>query len=305
MRLRIRHKLHQQFDEDVRNVTRILRLTPRSHEGQHVISWRLDVDVDCVLKAGEDGFGNITHSFTAKGPCEALTISVAGEVDNFDAVGVVRGSAERLPPELYLRSTPLTQADETLRAFAKDAAAGAQSRVGSMHALQDALHAAMRFDPEQEDAEDAPAAFARQSGSGRDFAHVMAACARHLGIPARVTSGYYLCEDKLRGLRHAWCEAHIEGLGWTGFDAAHRVCPQERHVRLATGLDYLAAAAIRGIGGHTTETLDISAPFTLNWSQTQSQWQGGAGQGQQQGPAQQQGQVQSQGGQSQSQGRAK
>ena len=60
MRLRIRHQIHQTFETPARNVTRVLRLTPRSYEGQHVINWRLDVDTDCVLKAGEDGFGNIT-----------------------------------------------------------------------------------------------------------------------------------------------------------------------------------------------------------------------------------------------------
>ncbi len=291
MRLRIRHKIHHHFDGPTRNVTRVLRLTPRSHEGQHVIAWRLDVDVDCILKAGEDGFGNLTHTFTAKGPCEGLTISVAGEVDNFDAAGIVRGSAERMPVELYLRETALTLAEEPLRIFAREATAGETTALGRLHALQDRLHETMTFEADLPEGPGATAAFVGGKGNGRDFAHVMAACARLLGIPARVTSGYYLCEDKKRGMSHAWCEAHVDRLGWTGFDAAHKICPQESHVRLATGLDYLSAAAVRGVGGETpSETLDISAPFTLGWGQ--SQWQS-------QGPG---GQSQRQGGQSQSQG---
>ena len=106
MRLTVRHHLGYGFRDPARNVTRILRLTPRSFEGQHVVSWQIDVDTDCVLKAGEDGFGNLTHTFTAKGPVERLGITVVGEIENFDAAGVVRGCAERLPVELFLRETP-------------------------------------------------------------------------------------------------------------------------------------------------------------------------------------------------------
>jgi transglutaminase-like putative cysteine protease len=58
---------------------------------------------------------------------------------------------------------------------------------------------------------------------------------------------------------HAWAEAWVESLGWVGFDIANRICPTERHVRLATGLDATYAAPIvgsrRGGGG---EKLEVS-----------------------------------------------
>ncbi len=41
-------------------------------------------------------------------------------------------------------------------------------------------------------------------------------------------------------------KAHIEGLGWIGFDAANRQCPTDAYVRVAVGLDYLGAAPVRG-----------------------------------------------------------
>jgi transglutaminase-like putative cysteine protease len=52
---------------------------------------------------------------------------------------------------------------------------------------------------------------------------------------------------------HAWAEAHIEGLGWVGFDVSNAMCPDERYVRVATGLDYSDAAPVIGtrIGGET------------------------------------------------------
>jgi len=45
---------------------------------------------------------------------------------------------------------------------------------------------------------------------------------------------------------HAWAEAWVEGLGWVGFDPANGICATERYVRVATGLDYLGAAPVRG-----------------------------------------------------------
>lgn len=284
MRLSIRHRIAYRFPEPVRNVTRILRLTPRSHEGQHVVDWQIDIDIDCVLKAGEDGFGNITHGFTAKGPCEALSIAVTGEVDNFDAAGVVRGSAERMPIELYLRDTPLTLADDALRSFARQAVRDSTSRLDQLHALLGALHKAVHFDTALSDAPSGCAAFAAGAGNGRDLAHIYTACARHLGIPARVACGYYVQEDARAGFGHSWSEAFVDGLGWTGFDAAHDMCPQERHIRIASALDGLGAAPVRGLGTETTtEELDIRASFQAGRGFGQSQSQGPGWQRQSQG----------------------
>jgi transglutaminase-like putative cysteine protease len=73
-----------------------------------------------------------------------------------------------------------------------------------------------------------------------------------LRAPARYVSGYYLRTDRQeQDAGHAWAEAHVEGLGWVGFDPAHGVCMTERHVRVAVGPDYLEAAPARGaqVGG--------------------------------------------------------
>ncbi len=57
---------------------------------------------------------------------------------------------------------------------------------------------------------------------------------------------------------HAWAEAYIDGLGWVGFDVSNRVCPGVEYLRLASGLDYLEAAPIRGMRrGGGEETLDV------------------------------------------------
>ena len=58
---------------------------------------------------------------------------------------------------------------------------------------------------------------------------------------------------------HAWAEAHIDGIGWVGFDVSNQISPDERYVRVATGLDYSEAAPIHGIrmGDHGEERLNV------------------------------------------------
>jgi transglutaminase-like putative cysteine protease len=58
---------------------------------------------------------------------------------------------------------------------------------------------------------------------------------------------------------HAWAEAHIDGLGWVGFDVSNGISPDTRYVRVASGLDYADAAPVSGtrIGGNT-ETLSVA-----------------------------------------------
>ncbi len=98
MRIRVHHETRFRFDAPVKSLIQSLHLTPRNHEGQHVASWRIDIDVDCRLKPSEDAYGNLTHMFTCEGPVEAIAVSVSGEVETFDTAGVVRGSVERFPP---------------------------------------------------------------------------------------------------------------------------------------------------------------------------------------------------------------
>ena len=57
---------------------------------------------------------------------------------------------------------------------------------------------------------------------------------------------------------HAWAEAHIDGLGWVGFDISNGISPDTRYVRVATGLDYSDAAPVSGtrVGG-AREVLEV------------------------------------------------
>ncbi|MFT6009030.1 MAG: transglutaminase-like putative cysteine protease, partial [Parasphingorhabdus sp.] len=64
----------------------------------------------------------------------------------------------------------------------------------------------------------------------------------------RYVSGYLMMSDRVdQDATHAWAEAHIQGLGWVGFDVSNGYSPDERYVRIATGLDYREASPISGM----------------------------------------------------------
>jgi transglutaminase-like putative cysteine protease len=276
MRLRITHETAYRYQTPASRAIQILRLTPRGHEGQFVINWRIDIDRDCRLQASTDPFGNRVHSFTVEGPLDGLVITAEGEVETIDMNGVVRDQVERVPAGVFLRETPLTAADEAIRGFAEDVATSAgPSPLDVFHALMLAIRNHMRFDVNATDTgTSAVEAFAHGHGVCQDFAHVFIAAARHLGYPARYVGGY-LYQPALSqrqsqpGLEqmqatdaqdagHAWAEALVPDLGWVGFDPANGVSPTGAYVRVAVGLDYLGAAPVRGTRyGGAGETLSV------------------------------------------------
>ena len=265
MRIRVRHQTTYSYAKPARRLSQRLRLTPRGHAGQQVVGWRVGVDLDCALVAGEDAFGNVVHRLEAPGPVDAVTIVAEGAVDVSDSVGLVRGAPECFPPELYMRASPLAHADAAIAEFAADVARGRRDRLDRLHALMSSLNARMAFDPDATHvATSAPEAFALRRGVCQDFAHVFLAAARLMDAPARYVAGYYLRADGVEEpAGHAWTEAYVDDLGWVGFDATHGVCPGERHVRVAIGLDYLDAAPVRGVrDGGGEESLGVALKVT-------------------------------------------
>lgn len=274
MRLRVAHETVYRYDTPVKSAIQLLRLTPRNHDGQFVVRWRIDVSEDCRLEPHVDAFGNLTHAFTVDGPLSELRVGVAGEVETQDTAGVVHGALERFPPSLFLRETPLTTADAGIRAFADDAARAADAPLGRLHALQARIHESFTFDADPTRTTTlATEAFAMKRGVCQDYAQVFIAAARHLGIPARYIGGYFLRADgeNVQEAGHAWAEAHVGDLGWIAFDPTNGICATEAHVRVAVGLDYLGAAPIRGTRfGGTGESLKVVIHMDQSARQTQN-----------------------------------
>jgi transglutaminase-like putative cysteine protease len=269
MRLRVAHKSIYRYDPPASGVIQVLRLTPRNHEGQYVVDWRIDVTPDVRLANHEDAFGNICHVFTAEGPLDELRVEVDGQVETQNSNGVVHSTVERFPPSLYLRDTALTQSDDAIRAFAANIrAANRSDTLGDLHGLLDQLHADISLDDTEtgEAGQSAPTinatkSFALKRGNARDLTHIFIGAAHTLGIPARFVGGYFHKPDTQAALdsSHAWAEAYVPDLGWVAFDPANGFCPTDAHVRVAVGLDYLGAAPMRGTRlGIGAEKLEVA-----------------------------------------------
>jgi transglutaminase-like putative cysteine protease len=267
MRLRISHSTTYKYDPPASGVIQILRLTPGSHDGQYVADWQIDLSTDSRLDVHYDSFGNITHVLTF-GQLSDLTVSVEGLVETHDTGGVLRGTDERFPPSMFLRSTPLTEVNVEMATFAKGLRAESEhDTLGFLHALLLMINEHMTFDVDPTNTgTTAIEAFKLKRG----------VCARSAGVPARFVSGHFLRADGVvhQEAGHAWAEAYVENLGWVGFDAANAICTTDAHVRVAIGLDYLGAAPVRGTrygGGKETMSVAIKVDQAGRQSQSQDQ----------------------------------
>ena len=89
-------------------------------------------------------------------------------------------------------------------------------------------------------------------GVCQDFAHIMIALVRGLGMPCRYVSGYLFQqgEGDVRssdGATHAWVEVLTPDLGWVGFDPTNNLMAGDRHIRVAIGRDYADVPPTRGV----------------------------------------------------------
>jgi transglutaminase-like putative cysteine protease len=265
MRIRISHATTYHYDTPPTGVTQLLRLTPRNHDGQYVVSWRIDLSDDCMLHQHEDAFGNITHSFTAEGPFDKLSVTVDGEVETQDNHGLVKGAIERFPPALFLRETDLTLADPAINDFAETTRSESGkdiTQLALLHELMKSLNREITFDTSPtQPATTAAEAFKLRRGVCQDLTHIFIAAARRLGIPARYIGGHFFRADGVTAQEagHAWVEAFVEDLGWVGFDPTNGISATDAHVRVAAGLDYLGASPVRGTRyGGSGETLKVA-----------------------------------------------
>jgi transglutaminase-like putative cysteine protease len=277
MQLTVRHVTTYAYSEPARGVIQLLRATPASFNGQNVLDWRIDVDCDARLREGRDGYGNITHMLYVDKPVSRLSVSVNGRVLTEDRAGIVHGLPHDLPPQVFCRSTPLTEAGPALAALARTLEAGPDPALGRLHQLNRRLHETTRFDTEATGADtSAEQACAAGHGVCQDFAHMFVAAARLLGIPARYISGHLFRRDgaHVQEAAHAWAEAWVGDLGWVAFDPTNGISPDDAYIRIACGLDYRDAAPVAGArsgGGEEHLAVEVAVSETQQQAHHQSQ----------------------------------
>ena len=261
MQLQVNYTTEYKYEQPPRKIIQLLRVTPASFSGQAVLDWRIDVDCDARLREDRDGYGNIVHRLYIDKPIRSLAVTVAGRVITEDKAGVVQGLPHDLPPLVFLRTTPLTEAGPAIQRLAEQTDQGEAPPLDKLHRLAARLHDGMRFDTEATGVDTrAEEALGEGHGVCQDFAHIFIAVARRMGIPARYISGHLFRRDGefVQEAAHAWAEAFIPDLGWTAFDAVNGICTDDAYVRVACGLDYRDAAPVAGArAGGGAENLSV------------------------------------------------
>lgn len=251
MRLRIRHVTRYRFENPVTYGLQQLRKTPKSSHQQTVIAWETAVEGGRKELGFEDHNNNSVELISfARGATE-LTVRSQGEIELAQTHGVLGPHRGPAPLWLFRRATPRTRAGAGCRALIRDVTG--DTDLERLHGLSQAIVDTVGYELGSSRADwTAEEALAGGRGVCQDHAHIFAACAREMGFPARYVSGYLLMDDRIeQDAMHAWAEAHLDGLGWVGFDVSNGISPDIRYVRVATGLDYDEAAPVRGtrIGG--------------------------------------------------------
>ena len=240
-----------------------VRKTPRHDAHQEVLAFDICVEPRARVHGFADALGNDVRHFDVPQPHASLLVVARSRVRVDPAtIGV-----ESLPPETFaeldrasdrgdhwdfLQPSRYAQATERVRAFAAEVGiARAADPLTTMRRLTDTLNREMSYVPESTRVDTSTdEAVATRKGVCQDFAHLEATLARLCGIPCRYVSGY-LASTGAKGDRpgesHAWVEAWLPGLGWTGFDPTHNIVTGVHHIRVAMGRDYADVPPTRGV----------------------------------------------------------
>jgi len=256
MRLRIAHTTRYQFDQPVAHGLQRLRLWPKTTQGQKVLEWRMSYEGAVEEVRFEDHNHNHVVLVSVLPGASEVTIRCEGVVATADNHGITGHHSGHMPMWSFLAQSPLTRPGPRMRAILSQLDVSKDETLAALHRLSALVLANVAYAPGETGVHTSgEEAAALGLGVCQDHAHIFIGAARALGVPARYVSGYLMMDDRIeQEASHAWAEAHVDGLGWVGFDVSNGISPDERYVRVATGRDYAEAAPVTGMswGAHET-----------------------------------------------------
>jgi transglutaminase-like putative cysteine protease len=269
----VRHRTTYSYGAEVGYARCVLRLTPATSATQTVLATALRITPPCEYRTDRIGpFGEAVTTVIIQTPHRTLHIDATARVDvHAPPINVLADSpawesvreqalagTELGPdgPAAYLYPTSRTQLVDTITHYAQISFWPRRPILAAAIELMRRMHADFVFDSSAtEVATPAAEAFNARRGVCQDFAHIMIASLKGLGLPAAYVSGYLRTippagEARLEGAdaTHAWVSLWCgDQLGWIGFDPTNAVLVQNDHIVLATGRDYSDVAPIDGI----------------------------------------------------------
>lgn len=261
MLLKISHKTSYNYDAPLDYALQQARLTPKSRAGQSVLNWRIKLEGARQELEFDDENNNLVTLLSIEPGRSSFDILCEGEVEVNDNAGIVGMHGGYAPLWYFKRPTLLTKIGSNIKGLVKALGSDFESDTAKFHALSNLIASKVAYQTGSTNvttsSEDA---LKNASGVCQDHAHIFISAARELGYPARYVSGYLMMNDRIdQEATHAWAEVYLKDLGWIGFDVSNGISPDDRYIRVATGLDYREAAPVSGLRfGNSSESMIVS-----------------------------------------------
>ena len=271
-RYTVEHLTRYAYTAPVSQSWQLARLTPRGLPWQQLQSHSLQIEPPPDERHdAPDSFGNLVTHFGLHRAHRMLQVRMQCQVEIAvrDTTAGLPGlawqavcDAVRLHPQQdelvaarMSEASPLVPQSDAARAFAALSLAPGRDWYEAMLHLTHRIHDEFEFDPDATTVSTSvDEVLSLRRGVCQDFAHLMLACLRSHGLPARYVSGYLLTDppagqSRLMGVdaTHAWVAAYAPGHGWVEFDPTNRQLADERYITLAWGADFADVVPLRGV----------------------------------------------------------
>lgn len=285
MKYRLIHRTKYSYEGAVTVSHHLARLAPRTLPGQRCPWHELEIHPVPVGRGVHlDSFGNTTAYFEIEGKHEALEVTARSLVEVFptqhpDARSTpswerVREACqlEKLTPGseagAFRFGSPMVPIGREFADYAGMEFSPNRPILEAVLGLTNRIFRDFKFDPRAtEVSTPVSEVFKKRAGVCQDFAHLMLACLRSLGLPARYVSGYLETvpppgKVRLTGAdaSHAWVSVFCgESAGWIDTDPTNNLLPGERHITVAWGRDFSDVSPLRGVTlGAGGQKLDVA-----------------------------------------------
>ncbi len=292
MLLHVTHETHYDYSPAVETAQHMVHLKPRNTDTQQLLSHDLSVEPAPANQTESlDLHGNTRSFFELGARHESLLVCARSLVQTQVPLAPTpatlqvgwepvrerfryRAGADYDSASAFGFSSPYVPQDDTIDAYARASFHAGRSAFDAVSELNLRIFNEFTYDGESTEV-NTPAvqALAQRRGVCQDFAHIMIACLRGMGLPARYVSGYLLThppagQPRLVGAdaSHAWISAWFPDVDspdssragqWIDFDPTNGRCAGEDYVTLAIGRDFSDVSPMRGVlhggAGHTLE----------------------------------------------------
>lgn len=242
-KLKFEYSMELRFSSPVHSHYFALRCVPGDSLRQKITLSRRGVEPADYISEERDGFGNLKISGCCAAPHDSFCYSIEGTAK---VKGMIVETSPLHPmyryPSKYTRFEPEV-ADFAEKVQRECIGRGAKTAVEKAVCAMNCLYALFQYSPGTTDI-GTTAAEALRNGKGvcQDYAHIMTAVMRFMGIPARYVNGLMIGE----GFTHAWTEIYT-GEGWYGLDPTNNLHIDDYYIKLAHGRDYGDCTVDKGI----------------------------------------------------------